>query len=138
MRTIYAELAQRPLERNCTRLSDCCRFKLTGRTPFVTKGEALVAAQGLRASGRKAVPGAIDGACPALHPRTGACLIYADRPFGCRTHFCVAAGGPADRKSVVDLIHRLEEIDGRLGGDGGRAFPGALAAAMAETPRRGG
>ena len=45
VRQIYAELAQRPIERNCMRQTECCHFKLTGRTPYLTKGEALVAAQ---------------------------------------------------------------------------------------------
>jgi Fe-S-cluster containining protein len=53
-----------------------------------------------------------------LDPFTSRCLIYENRPFGCRTHFCAAAGGPYARKDVVHLIHRLQEIDERLGGDG--------------------
>ena len=43
VKAIYAELDRRPLERNCTALTTCCRFKLTGETPYLTKGEALVA-----------------------------------------------------------------------------------------------
>ncbi len=134
VRAIYAELARRPIERNCTQLTECCRFKLTGRTPYLTKGEALVAAQALRASGRKALPENPDGACPLLHRETGRCLIYEARPFGCRTHFCAAAGGPYARSEVADLIHRLEAIDADLGGDGGRALPKALAGALSDLP----
>ena len=62
----------------------------------------------------------------------GRCLIYADRPFGCRTHFCAAAGGPYARSQVLDLIRRLEVVDQRLGGDGPRKIESALAAALAE------
>ena len=47
VRQVYADLAQRPIERNCTRQTECCHFKLTGRTPYLTKGEALVAATGV-------------------------------------------------------------------------------------------
>lgn len=133
VRAIYREWEQRPLERSCTGRSDCCRFRLTGRTPFLTKGEALVAGLAWRAAGRTSVPEAPDGACPFL--KGGRCQIYEGRPFGCRTHFCDAAGGPASRKEVRDLIQRLEEIDARLGGSGGVNLPGAVAAAM--SPRRG-
>ncbi len=128
VRAIYREWEARPIERNCTGLSDCCRFKMTGRTPFLTKGEALVAALAWRAAGRTSVPETADGACPFL--KGNRCQIYEGRPFGCRTHFCEAAGGPAARKDVRDLIQRLEVIDARLGGNGGVNLPGAVAAAM--------
>jgi Fe-S-cluster containining protein len=130
VRQIYAELAARPVERNCMRVNECCQFKLTGRTPYLTRGEALVAAKGLRASGRKELPHAADGACPLLEQRAGKCLIYADRPFGCRTHFCAAAGGPYARREVADLIQRLEAIDAELGGSGASALPHAVAEAV--------
>ena len=128
VRAIYREWEARPIERNCTGLSDCCRFKMTGRTPFLTKGEALVAALAWRAAGRTSVPETADGACPFL--KGSRCQIYDGRPFGCRTHFCEAAGGPAARKDVRDLIQRLEAIDARLGGNGGVNLPGAVASAM--------
>jgi uncharacterized protein len=126
VRAIYRELENRPVQRNCTRLTECCQFKLTGRTPQLTQGETLVAARAVRAAGRKELPEAVAGACPLLK-KDGACLIYHDRPFGCRTHFCAAAGGPYDRAEVLDLIRRLEAVDARLGGCGPRALPGALA-----------
>ncbi len=125
VRAIYRELENRPVQRGCTRLTECCQFKLTGRTPQLTQGETLVAAQAVRASGRKILPESVEGACPLLKP-DGKCLIYQDRPFGCRTHFCAAAGGPYDRTEVLDLIRRLEALDTRLGGSGPRALPRAL------------
>jgi Fe-S-cluster containining protein len=128
--TIYAEVDARPVERECVRRTECCQFKLTGRTPYLTKGEALVAAKALRATGRTRLPQRSDGACPLLDAQ-GRCLIYASRPFGCRTHFCAAAGGPYARREVSDLIHRLEEIDARLGGDGARPLPAAVRAVLA-------
>ncbi|MBA3273746.1 MAG: YkgJ family cysteine cluster protein [Chthoniobacterales bacterium] len=130
VRQIYADLAKRPIERNCTRLQECCQFKLTGRTPYLTKGEALVAAKALRATGRKQLPHSADGICPLLDRARGSCLIYADRPFGCRTHFCAAAGGPYARREVTDLIHRLETVDAHLGGDGASALPHAIEQAL--------
>jgi hypothetical protein len=133
VRQVYAELAARPIERNCTRLTKCCQFKLTGLTPYLTKGEALVAVRGLRATGRKKLPNEKNGACPLLDQVSGRCLIYADRPFGCRTHFCGAAGGPMARREVLDLIRRLETVDAQLGGDGPRKLPAAVADALRET-----
>jgi Fe-S-cluster containining protein len=130
VRQVYAELAQRPIERNCVRLRECCHFKLTGRTPYLTKGEALLVAKALRATGRKHLPEATGGVCPLLEVTSGDCLIYEDRPFGCRTHFCAAAGGPYARREVADLIYRLEKIDAELSGDGASALPYAVAQAL--------
>lgn len=142
IRAVYAELATRHVTRNCVARTECCQFQLTGLTPQLTKGEALVAAKGFRATGRKELPesddgssrqsGATTGACPLLKRDTGKCMIYADRPFGCRTHFCDAAGGPYARKEVLDLIRRLEDVDRRLGGDGPRKIQAAVAEALEE------
>lgn len=137
VQAVYAELAKRPLERSCLARTECCQFQLTGLTPQLTKGEALVAAKGVRATGRKEPPPSVDGICPMLKRETGRCLIYTDRPFGCRTHFCDAAGGPYPRKLVLDLIRRLEEVDQELGGDGPRKIEAALKAAMGEIRQLG-
>jgi len=127
---IYVEWQQRPIQRNCTGLGDCCRFRQVGHTPYLTRGEALVAAKAWKAAGRKDVIVPPDGSCPFLHPKNGRCQIYEGRPFGCRTHFCDAAGGPASRGEVRDLIQRLEEIDTRLGGSGSMNLPTAVKEAM--------
>jgi uncharacterized protein len=129
IKSIYADLAARPLDRNCLSRTECCQFHLTGKTPMLTKGEAAYAAQGVRASGRKKLPERTDGACPLLG-RNGRCMIYQHRPFGCRTHFCAAAGGPFPRKQVADLIQRLEVIDEQLKGDGPRPIQSAVADAL--------
>ena len=117
------------MERQCTGRAECCRFRLTGRTPFLTKGEALVAAAAVRAGGRKRLVATADGSCPLL--AGSRCSIYESRPFGCRTHFCAAAGGPAARGEVRDLIQRLEDIDGQLGGSGGVNLVTAIETALA-------
>jgi hypothetical protein len=132
VRQVYVDLAQRPIERNCTRLTECCRFKLTGRTPYLTKGEAIVAAKAFRATGRKSLSENADGSCPMLQLETGNCLIYENRPFGCRTHFCAAAGGPVARRDVLDLIRRLEDVDLALNGNGPRLLKSAVADALDE------
>jgi uncharacterized protein len=126
VRKVYAELFSRPVTRDCTLRTECCQFLLTGKTPYLTKGEAFVAAQALKATGRRALPVRDDGACPLLDPRTARCLIYDSRPFGCRTHFCAAAGGPYPRRDVADLIHKLEESSLRLGGSEARPLAPAV------------
>jgi len=135
VRAIYRDLANRPIERACIRRTECCQFKLTGRTPMLTRGEALLAAKALRGAGRKTLPEARDDACPLLRP-DGTCTIYADRPFGCRTHYCAAAGGPYARSEVLDLIRRLEALDAKLGGSGPRALPGAVEDGLALLDQR--
>jgi len=130
VRQVYRDLAERPIERSCTRLTECCQFKLTGRAPYLTQGEALLAAKAFRASGRKSLPESHDGACPMLNRATGNCLIYEARPFGCRTHFCAAAGGPYARSEVLDLIRRLEAVDVALGGSGPRQLGSAVSDAL--------
>ena len=127
VQAVYSDLAARPIDRRCTLRTECCHFKLTGLTPFLTKGEALLAAKALRASGRRKIPDRRDGACPLLDPKTSRCLIYQARPFGCRTHFCGAAGGPYSRREVLDLIRRLERVDAEIGGKGPRPLPDAVA-----------
>ena len=129
---VYEELARRPLDRQCVRVKECCHFKLTGRTPLLTKGEAMVAARALRQTGRTRLPVTSDGLCPLLETTTGNCLIYNSRPFGCRTHFCAAAGGPYARNEVIDLIRRLEQVDADLGGNGVHKIEEAVQAALIE------
>jgi len=131
VRTIYNELEARPSERNCIHRAACCQFQLTGKIPHLTRGEALVAVKALRAGGRKSLPVRADGACPLLDPRTSRCLIYESRPFGCRTHFCAAAGGTVPRATILDLIRRLELIDHTLGGNGPRLLGDAIESMLA-------
>ena len=116
VREVYADLAARPVERNCIRRTECCQFRFTGITPWLTAAEAMLAVKAYRASGRTKLPQPADGSCPMLDSRSGKCVIYNDRPFACRTHFCDAAGGPYSRREVLDLIRRLEKISADIGG----------------------
>ena len=61
VKAVYADLAQRPLERDCLRRTECCQFKLTGKTPYLTAGEALIAANAIRATGKNRLPEKKDG-----------------------------------------------------------------------------
>ena len=130
VRAVYRDLEARALPRDCMRRTACCQFQLTGKIPHLTRGEAELAAKALRATGRKTLPERADGACPLLDPATSRCLIYQDRPFGCRTHFCAAAGGNYPREAVLDLIRRLEEIDRMIGGDGAHLLAKAIGNAL--------
>jgi Fe-S-cluster containining protein len=112
---VYRELEKRPFSRDCISRAQCCHFQLTGKTPQLTLGEALLALKAWRSTGRNDVPQTSDGACPFLDCTTARCSIYQARPLGCRTHFCSAAGGNLPRQSVLDLIHRLEDIAAKLG-----------------------
>lgn len=133
VRAVYTEVEARKPERNCQLRTECCQFKLTGATPLVTRGEALLLAQGFKAAGRKELPEKEDGSCPLLKA-DGKCMAYAERPFGCRTHFCDAAGGPYERRTVLDLIRRLEVLDAISGGDGPHPLEYSLKQALAQLP----
>ena len=125
VRAIYQELAARPIERNCIGRAECCHFKLTGLTPYLTKGEAIVAAKAWRATGRKQLPQPADGSCPMLDPQTARCLIYRDRPFGCRLIFAqrLAARTNAATSSISSAASR-------------RSTPNSTAKALAVCPSR--
>jgi Fe-S-cluster containining protein len=92
----------------------------------------MLAARALRATGRRSLPENADGSCPMLERGTGNCLIYGARPFGCRTHFCAAAGGPFARSAVIDLIRRLEDVDLALNGNGPRTLSRAVTDSLEE------
>ncbi len=108
--------------RDCTGRADCCRFRLTGETPHLTLPEALLAWREWKRTGRTKISLPEDGSCPFLN-RESRCLIYQARPFACRTHFCVAAGGALPRKSVQPFIHKLEDMDYELKGNGPSRLP---------------
>ncbi len=113
VRAVYESLNDQTLpERSCISRTTCCQFRLTGKTPMLTFGEAIYAAKGVRASGRTSLPesrDAVAGRCPLLN-ELGQCTIYEFRPLGCRTHFCKAAGGPYPRTLVRDQIRALETL----------------------------
>jgi Fe-S-cluster containining protein len=135
VRAVYSELEERPIERFCEGRTDCCRFKLTGQTPYLTRGEAYVAARAYRSMGKGEIPVKKDGSCPMLVEGTAKCQIYEDRPFACRTHFCEAAGGPYARRDVVDLIRRLEAVDEKWDGRGPQKIEVAIGYALRNLPR---
>ncbi len=124
---------------SCPGTTECCRFGITGRQPYVTSIEiaAIEHAIGRRGGplrpNKRALPlhtdAAQERACGLLD-RNGRCSIYADRPLGCRTHYCErAAPGPGPSREVLrDLVRRLQELATRheMGGDAARPLERVL------------
>nr|AQQ75032.1 hypothetical protein [uncultured bacterium] len=121
---------------SCPTSTECCRFGITGREPYVTSIEARAIEKAVAANGgalsqrRRALPlagksRAEERTCPLLAAE-GRCSVYAWRPFGCRTFFCERAtrGAPLERKRERELVRRLAEIAARHapGGDKVRAL----------------
>lgn len=100
----------------CDCSTECCRFGVTGREPWVTRAEWDLIVAAVRRQGRR-LPVIDDddendeGRCPFLAvdeaaPDRGRCRIYADRPLGCRTFFCdraVHADGRQGRMATSTL-----------------------------------
>lgn len=130
---------------SCPASTECCRFGVTGREPYVTSIElaALVRAvatiggpaalrKRLRtppsagaASALPLAPGARDERRCAFLTDGGRCAIYASRPLGCRTFFCdrAVADAPVKHDRVRELVRRVQEIAARHRADGDRGRP---------------
>jgi uncharacterized protein len=106
---------------------------VTGREPYPSAVEIEELERAVRARGglpkRRALPvvsarGTDERRC-ALLSDAGKCVVYASRPFGCRTFFCERASGPAGEESravpkaeiarlgraVADLAARFDPAD---------------------------
>ena len=104
LRAVYAEVDALLAGWTCDSSNECCRFGVTGREPYpsaveVAELERAVRARGALPKRRRALPtvsarGEDERRC-ALLGDEGKCLVYASRPFGCRTFFCDRASGPA-------------------------------------------
>lgn len=99
--------------RTCPASTECCRFGITGREPYVTSIEVRAIERAVAARGgplsprRSALPMTRDGArervCGLLDAH-GKCSVYESRPFGCRTYFCERAtvAGSSSRSAEKD------------------------------------
>ncbi|MGK4004687.1 hypothetical protein WMF31_18790 [Sorangium sp. So ce1036] len=140
--TVYGEAEEVFQGWSCGASTECCRFGITGREPYVTSIELAavrraIAARGgaralqgiVRADGagapdrakaagdpdrRRALPQASERRCPMLTD-AGRCAIYAARPLGCRTFFCdrAFAGAPVRHHDVTRLVRKVQEIAAR-------------------------
>jgi Fe-S-cluster containining protein len=119
---------------SCPASTECCRFGVTGREPYVTSIEiaalrrAVARRGGPLSAKRRALPLAAGGErteriCRFLDVH-GRCSVYDARPFGCRTFHCARATVPAKPSGAEqrELVNRLRDIASRHepGGDAPR------------------
>ena len=125
---------------SCPASTECCRFGLTGREPYVTSIEVAAVKRELARIGgprafRRALPlvqaAPVDAkvhpgpkkdrkrqlavvkderACPLLNEE-GRCSVYASRPLGCRTFFCERASSPARERSTRGRVLPQRELN---------------------------
>jgi Fe-S-cluster containining protein len=122
--TILAEADQAFAGWTCDASTDCCRFGVTGREPYVTRAEWDLIKAAWSAQGRKplarAEPVDEEQRCPFLSA-AGRCLVYSARPLGCRTFYCERGCPPPGASSRVDkrrhnqLAQELAEQSGEKG-----------------------
>lgn len=134
--SVYRDVEQAYSTHRCPTSTDCCRFGVTGREPYVTSIElvavrrALAAKGGMLSERRRALPlypGEVkaERICPLLD-RTGRCSIYDARPLGCRTFWCERSedgGNPVSRAEVAEFVRRIQRIATLHERDGDRGRP---------------
>src|SRR4051812_37943523 len=94
---LYREVDALYADWSCPSSTECCRFGITGRQPYLTSIEVLAIQHALARQGdlppanKRALPITRDGdkerICPLLDDKKR-CSVYADRPLGCRTYYC--------------------------------------------------
>src|SRR4029077_2371685 len=92
LRRIYLRADALYADWSCANSTECCRFGITGRQPYVTSIELSFLRHGLARRGgtlaprRRALPITRDAGteriCPLLEG-SGRCSVYAERPLGC-------------------------------------------------------
>jgi uncharacterized protein len=139
LRALYARVDALYRDWRCPGSTECCRFGITGRQPYVTALElsairhALARRGGPLSAKRRALPMAMtaerERVCPLLD-RDRRCSVYADRPLGCRTYYCARAerGIGPEREELRELVDALRELAARhqLGGELTRPLVRAL------------
>lgn len=137
---IYRDAEARFAGSRCAASTECCRFGITGREPYVTSIEVLAVRRALARRGgalrpqKRALPMLKDEderTCPMLDQR-GRCCVYADRPLGCRTFWCHRAehdDGAASQAELNALVRRVQTVAAahQVRGDQGRPLTRAFA-----------
>lgn len=125
LRALYARIDGAVQGWGCESSTDCCRFGVTGREPYPTAVELAELERAVKARGglpkRRTLPVASERRC-ALLSDDGRCLVYASRPFGCRTFFCERARGPvgerADsglpRETIAEVAREIAALSARF------------------------
>jgi hypothetical protein len=148
LRELYARVDALYADWSCPSSSDCCRFGITGRQPFVTalelsairhalerRGDAIESqgrpprqTSAIESPRRRGLPVAHDAShervCPLLDHEQR-CSVYADRPFGCRSYYCGRAArgdGPAPDE-LRALLEELQSLAARYEVGGEHARP---------------
>jgi Fe-S-cluster containining protein len=136
---LYREVDELYADWTCPGTTECCRFGVTGRQPYVTSIELAAIRRAIARRGaplaraNRALPITRDEEqeriCPMLD-RNNRCSIYADRPLGCRTFYCERAtrGERGTRAELQDIVRKLQDLAARhsLGGDQARPLTRAL------------
>ena len=127
----------------CDASTDCCRFGVTGREPYVTDAELAEIREAVAANGGKlrpasrSLPIAGERRCPMLDD-AGKCTIYGSRPLGCRTFFCgpslAKMGAKLPRAELQSLVRRIEVLSERAFPDGEGSRP--LTRALSSRPTK--
>jgi uncharacterized protein len=142
---VYRDVDAQLSNDTCPASTECCRFGITGREPYVTSIEvalverAVARRGGARALGRAPAPlespapadrkdkrrlAMVDEEpCPLLDVK-GRCSVYDARPFGCRTYFCERAtrSSGLGQRDINEFVRRIKDIAARhkLAGDQGK------------------
>ena len=113
---VFTALGQLFSDASCPRSTRCCRFRKTGRVPYLWPVEGRRVLKGIGRRGGRLPRQSEEGECPLLLA-DGGCSIYEDRPFGCRTFFCDDATLPSGnrRREVDALAKRLRSLSEALG-----------------------
>ncbi len=133
---LYQEVERRMAGHSCPGTTECCRFGVTGREPYVTSVElALIDRAVARAGGRtpasargasklRAAPALAERRCPLLTD-AGRCSVYESRPLGCRTFYCdrKQTDHPLSQEELNAFVRRLKEIAERHSPGGERGRP---------------
>lgn len=108
---VFGELSALFASATCPRSTRCCRFRKTGRVPYVWPVEARRVLDAVARRGGRLPRGGEAGDCPLLKS-DGGCSVYDDRPFGCRTYFCDDATLPEGnpRREIDRLAKRLRAM----------------------------
>ncbi len=142
LRALYADVDAAHAGSACPGTTECCRFGITGREPYVTSLELALVTRAVRDRGgplaprRRALPMLEEARdderiCPLLDA-TGRCSVYASRPLGCRTFWCHRSETSRDvsHDERLDFVRRLKELGARHEPEGelGRPFFRAIRA----------
>jgi Fe-S-cluster containining protein len=126
---LFAEADALVGDLTCDASTDCCRFGVTGREPYVTAAEITEIREALKAQGTKPeapkkklamLPLSGERRCPLLSDE-GRCTVYEARPLGCRTFFCKPALAKADNAKLPHA--ELRKVARDIEALSSRAFP---------------